>query len=155
MVNCFSFGISDQKLQKFKIVFPEMGKIFQAKLREFLKLSTMYHPERLLHALNGKVASKFVHEKALLLSRLGKHEEVMRIYCDELKDIQAAEEYCDRIWRQAQKQRSLVVLNKDNSYNSNDDDSNNNMVGLLNESCFYILYYLFLDIIYYIESISK
>ncbi len=36
----------------------------------------MYHPERLLHALDGKLASRFTQEKALLLSRMGKHEEV-------------------------------------------------------------------------------
>jgi hypothetical protein len=56
--------------------------VFQDKLREFLRTSEDYHPERLLPALEG-LPSHFLHEHALLLSKLGRHEEVLTIYVEQ------------------------------------------------------------------------
>lgn len=41
----------------------------------------------------------FRHEYALVLSRLGRHEEVLRIYVRQLQDLALAEEYCGRIFQ--------------------------------------------------------
>lgn len=40
-----------------------------------------------------------LHEYALVLSRLGKHDEVLKIYLSRLFDLQLAENYCDRMYR--------------------------------------------------------
>jgi hypothetical protein len=61
--------------------------VFQDKLREFLRTSEDYHPERLLPALEG-LPSHFLHEHALLLSKLGRHEEVLTIYVEQASDAQ-------------------------------------------------------------------
>ena len=39
---------------------------------------------------------QFLHEKALLLARLGRHYEVLRVYVHELGDLGLAERYCHR-----------------------------------------------------------
>lgn len=69
-------------------------KIYRKKLQFFLELSKDYSPETLLQF----IPSDFEHEKALLLSRLGRHEEVFQIYIHKLNDIPLAEKYCDRIY---------------------------------------------------------
>lgn len=55
-----------------------------------------YHPERLLPALEG-LPRPFLHERALLLSRLGRHEEVLRLYVEKLGDPALAEGYCEEV----------------------------------------------------------
>lgn len=55
-----------------------------------------YHPERLLPALEG-LPRPFLQERALLLSRLGRHEEVLRLYVERLKEPALAEGYCEEV----------------------------------------------------------
>ena len=74
----------------------ELAELYQPKLRKFLQTSKEYNPARLL----AVVPSHFLIEHALLLSRLGRHNEVLGIYVSQLKDAHLAEEYCDQIWRQ-------------------------------------------------------
>jgi hypothetical protein len=69
-------------------------KIYRKKLQFFLQSSRDYSPEILLEF----IPSDFEHENALLLSRLGRHEEVFQIYIHKLNDIPLAESYCDRIY---------------------------------------------------------
>lgn len=61
----------------------------------YIQTSTEFHPERALRLL----PPTFQHEYALVLSRLGRHEEVLRIYVRQLQDLALAEEYCDRIFQ--------------------------------------------------------
>jgi hypothetical protein len=40
-------------------------------------------------------------ERAVLLSRLGQHDQALMIYVRKLKDWRMAEQYCDRVWKSA------------------------------------------------------
>lgn len=76
------------------------------KLLDFLNSSTHYRPYRLLNKLpaNGKLITSSAanyaeapEAQAVLLGRLGKHDEALRIYVYNLKDYSAAETYCARL----------------------------------------------------------
>jgi len=70
-------------------------KIYRAKLQAFLESPlSEYRPERVMKFL----PTQFLHEYALLVSRLGKHEEALRIYVHQLHDLELSEQYCDRIY---------------------------------------------------------
>ncbi|XP_071963059.1 vam6/Vps39-like protein [Antedon mediterranea] len=70
----------------------ELGEV-RSKLLFFLETSRYYIPEQLLthFPFDG-----FFEERALLLGRLGRHEQALAIYAHVLKDTQMAEEYCSR-----------------------------------------------------------
>ncbi len=72
--------------------------LYRQKLRHFLQTSQQYNPARLL----AVVPPDYLLEHALLLSRLGRHTEVLQIYVVQLRDRVLAEKYCDRIWREQQ-----------------------------------------------------
>lgn len=76
---------------------------YRKKLHQFLVSSTFYDPVKLLNILNPK----FLHEKALILTRLGKYEDALFVYCCELKDFTLAETYCDQLF--------LIVKNLHNN----------------------------------------
>ncbi len=75
--------------------------LYRRKLRHFLQTSQQYNPARLL----AVVPPDFLLEHALLLSRLGRHTEVLQIYVVQLRDRVLAEKYCDRIWREQEQQQ--------------------------------------------------
>jgi hypothetical protein len=76
---------------------PALRAAFADKLRAFLQQSTLYDPGKLLAALPPAAQQ----EKALVLSRLGDHAAVLRVYVHDLNDPVLAEQYCDRIYRAA------------------------------------------------------
>lgn len=76
------------------------------KLLEFLNSSTYYRPYRLLKklAVDGELSKAAYltrtdapEAQAVLLGRLGKHDEALRIYVYKLRDYAAAEAYCARV----------------------------------------------------------
>ena len=73
-----------------------VARLYRYRLRRFLRDSADYHAEHMLQLLP---ADGFVRERALVLSRLGRHEDVLRIYVQALGAPKLAEQYCDRIWR--------------------------------------------------------
>ena len=87
----------------------ELGKIYRQKLRRLLRWPlAKIRAERLLSSL----PKSFLQEQALVLGRLGRHEDALRIlYCD-LGSMELALEYCDlRHDRQeAQKERDRARL---------------------------------------------
>ncbi|KAK7506799.1 hypothetical protein BaRGS_00001650, partial [Batillaria attramentaria] len=64
----------------------------RAKLIKFLHESKYYVPERLLthFPIDG-----FHEERAIILGRLGRHEQALAIYIHLLQDMRLAEEYCN------------------------------------------------------------
>ncbi|TYZ64656.1 hypothetical protein PybrP1_002502 [[Pythium] brassicae (nom. inval.)] len=65
------------------------------KLMAFLEAdSSAYHPERML----SRTPTEMVDERAALLSKLGRHHEVLQLYAVELKDASLAENYCNRCY---------------------------------------------------------
>uniref|UniRef100_A0AAX7TJ11 CNH domain-containing protein n=1 Tax=Astatotilapia calliptera TaxID=8154 RepID=A0AAX7TJ11_ASTCA len=68
----------------------ELGE-FRNKLLTFLDISTCYEPARLI---SDFPFDGLLEERALLLGRMGKHEQALFIYVHILKDTHMAEEYC-------------------------------------------------------------
>jgi hypothetical protein len=70
----------------------ELGKIYRSMLRQLLKWPlAKLRSDKFMEAL----PSSFLPEKALVLGRVGRHEDALRIlYCD-LKSLDLALEYCD------------------------------------------------------------
>uniref|UniRef100_A0A8C3A0R1 VPS39 subunit of HOPS complex n=1 Tax=Cyclopterus lumpus TaxID=8103 RepID=A0A8C3A0R1_CYCLU len=77
---------------------------FRNKLLSFLDISTSYEPARLI---SDFPFDGLLEERALLLGRMGKHEQALFIYVHILKDTRMAEEYCHSHYN------SLVDGNKD------------------------------------------
>ncbi|KAM9341423.1 vam6/Vps39-like protein isoform 2-T2 [Symphorus nematophorus] len=77
---------------------------FRNRLLSFLDVSTSYEPARLI---SDFPFDGLLEERALLLGRMGKHEQALFIYVHILKDTRMAEEYCRRYYN------SLVEGNKD------------------------------------------
>jgi hypothetical protein len=90
-------------------------KTYRRKLQFFLQTSTDYHPERILKFL----PPQFLHEYALLLSRLDKHEEVLKIYIHQLNDINLAQSYCDRIYSNANNDDKSITINHGKNLKNN------------------------------------
>jgi hypothetical protein len=90
-----------------------LGKRFRSKLRSFLSSSKHYDAQRMLAMLDevggdgggkqrgGKTSKGTQHEKALVLCRLGQHDRVLSIYVHQLRDVNLAESYCERIYMDA------------------------------------------------------
>ncbi|XP_005090680.1 vam6/Vps39-like protein [Aplysia californica] len=68
----------------------ELG-VMRKKLISFLQNSQYYIPERLLTRFP---TDGFFEERAILLGRLGRHEQALNIYIHVLKDTKLAEDYC-------------------------------------------------------------
>nr|XP_023015227.1 vam6/Vps39-like protein isoform X1 [Leptinotarsa decemlineata] len=67
----------------------------QKKLLHFLETSHQYTPE---NVLSNFPTNSLLEERAILLGRLGKHEESIAIYVRALGDVQKAERYCKKIY---------------------------------------------------------
>ncbi|XP_049596676.1 vam6/Vps39-like protein isoform X1 [Syngnathus scovelli] len=68
----------------------ELGE-FRNKLLSFLDISSSYEPAQLI---SDFPFDGLLEERALLLGRMGKHEQALFIYVHILKDTRMAEEYC-------------------------------------------------------------
>ena len=79
----------------------DLGKIYREKLRRLLGWhSSKVQPDQLMDAL----PSSFLREKALLLGQLGRHEDALRIFYSDLKNLELALEYCDARYEKQQAQ---------------------------------------------------
>ncbi|KAG8449632.1 hypothetical protein GDO86_016319 [Hymenochirus boettgeri] len=70
----------------------ELGE-FRRKLLDFLEISDCYQPDQLISyfPFDG-----LLEERALLLGRMGKHEQALFIYVHILQDTNMAEQYCHK-----------------------------------------------------------
>ncbi|XP_033637094.1 vam6/Vps39-like protein isoform X1 [Asterias rubens] len=95
----------------------EYGEL-RRKLLFFLETSSSYIPERLLthFPFDG-----FYEERALLLGRLGRHEQALAIYAHILKDTKRAEEYCRRNYARDPEANKDVYLSLFKTYISPPD----------------------------------
>ncbi len=80
-------------------------KIYRRKLQNFLLNSADYNPKRVLKFL----PQQYLHENALVLSRLGKHRDVLTIYIHQLDSLILAENYCDRMFRSVNEAKSKLA----------------------------------------------
>ncbi|KIY31689.1 hypothetical protein I305_05931 [Cryptococcus gattii E566] len=66
------------------------------KLLKFLNDSTHYRPYRVMNKLSGQ---EMPEARAILLGKMGKHEEALKIYVYRLQDYAAAESYCVKAYQ--------------------------------------------------------
>lgn len=65
------------------------------KLLQFLESSKQYTAENILSSFP---TDSLLEERAIILGRLGKHEQAITIYVRALGDIQKATEYCKKVY---------------------------------------------------------
>lgn len=73
------------------------GAHTRKKLLEFLEKSTCYTPDTVLGHFP---TDNLLEERAIIVGRLGRHEEALAIYVRALGDIEKAEEYCKKVYDQ-------------------------------------------------------
>jgi hypothetical protein len=87
--------INDLEIQNDDPESIKLYKIYRKKLQHFLASSYDYHPAKILKLL----PRAYLHENALVLSRLGRHRDVLIIYWKSLKNVNLAEGYCNQIYQ--------------------------------------------------------
>ncbi|KAF4320643.1 hypothetical protein JM18_004928 [Phytophthora kernoviae] len=81
--------------------------LLRRKLLQFLEFQgAAYHPERML----SRTPVEMVDEHAALLSKLGRHREVLQLYALELKDAALAEAYCNRCYESKTADSSIYSI---------------------------------------------
>lgn len=71
--------------------------VYRNALQDFLRTSRDYD----CAPAQAAIPADYTEEQALLLSRLGQHDQVLGIYLHELQDLGLCESYCDRIYSAA------------------------------------------------------
>ncbi|KAI8342574.1 vacuolar sorting protein 39 domain 2-domain-containing protein [Chlamydoabsidia padenii] len=79
----------------------------RGKLLQFLAESTHYRAEKILSRLP---MDDLFEERAVLLSRIGQHDQALDIYVYKLKNYSMAEEYCTKIYRDDPKKGAKIYL---------------------------------------------
>lgn len=67
---------------------------YRSKLQTFLRASSFYLPDKILELCT---ANHLHAERAILYEKLERHEETLLVFVNELGDINAAKDYCQRI----------------------------------------------------------
>jgi hypothetical protein len=106
-----------------------LGSIYRSKLRRLLKWPlARIRPERFMETL----PASFLQEKALMLGRVGRHEDALRILYRDLKSLELALEYCDDRFeqqkiveerRRIQQQRTIDMDHPSDSGPSEEDNA--------------------------------
>ncbi|PAV86093.1 hypothetical protein WR25_24421 isoform E [Diploscapter pachys] len=81
--------------------------LYRRSLLKFLHFSLYYSPQTILLQLNS---DGFYEERALILGRLKQHEQALTIYTCLLRDIEAAEKYCQLYFDREDETNSQVYL---------------------------------------------
>lgn len=99
-------GVISEREDSQKEDTTSLGKVYRQKLRQLLRWPlAKIRSERLMNSL----PKSFLQEQALVMGRLGNHEEALRVlYCD-CQSLQLALEYCDLRHEQLQKDRETQV----------------------------------------------
>jgi Vam6/Vps39-like protein vacuolar protein sorting-associated protein 39 len=82
-------------------------KLFRGKLQSFLQRpDSDFSAEKAVKALPREL----LHEYALVVSKMGRHEEALSIYCHQLANVELAEWYCHRIYDQGIKDIYMSLI---------------------------------------------
>ncbi|KAF9362961.1 Vam6/Vps39-like protein [Mortierella sp. NVP85] len=79
----------------------------RAKMLDFLNESTFYKAERILSRLP---VDGCYEERAILLSRIGQHDQALNIYVHKLNNFQAAEEYCIKNFNSLDTSKNVYLM---------------------------------------------
>ncbi|GAM17117.1 hypothetical protein SAMD00019534_002920 [Acytostelium subglobosum LB1] len=85
----------------------------RTKLINFLQTSKYYLPEKLLSRFP---TNDLYEERAILLSRISRHDQALAIYAHKLMNFKMAEEYCDRNYNKDKDESKDVYLSLLNVY---------------------------------------
>jgi hypothetical protein len=97
-----------------------LGRIYRLKLRKFLRWpKAKIRSEKFMNAL----PPSFLQEKALLLGRLGRHEDALRILYRDLKSLELALDYCDDRHEQLRIKSSITFQDQDQYEMPNEEDN--------------------------------
>ena len=99
----------------------ELGMIYRSMLRELLKWPlAKIRPEQFMESL----PPTFLQEKALVLGRLNRHEDALRILYRDLESLDLALEYCDDRYAQqkAQQEHKRARQQNNNSMYADNND---------------------------------
>lgn len=77
----------------------QAGQHIREKLRQFLEKSVHYTPETILVHFPF---DNLIEERAIILGRLERHQQVISIYINILNDIPKATEYCHNVFNRYQ-----------------------------------------------------
>lgn len=92
---------------------------YRSRLRRFLKGSDKYRAETVL----SWIPDDLPRERALVLARLGRHDDVLTVYADELRDDALAEAYCAEVWEAADAAKlRRLALGESGRRGDEDDD---------------------------------
>jgi len=78
---------------------------------KFLETSQHFNPENMLSYFFSPESTLLFEEKAILLSRIGQHEDALDIYVHKLKDNNMAENYCIKNYNPDKEKNRDVFLN--------------------------------------------
>jgi hypothetical protein len=92
----------------------QLYKVYRRKLQSFLGNSQEYHPSKVLKFL----PRQYLHENALVLSKLGRHREVLKIYLHQLRSQEMGETYCDKIFSHLCSSNGQIKDSKTNATNT-------------------------------------
>lgn len=81
--------------------------ILRRKLLAFLESSTHYHTEKMLSRFP---ADELLQERAILLARIGRHEQVLALYAHRLHDPSQALRYCHQVYNEQVEEARHVYL---------------------------------------------
>ncbi len=91
----------------------QLYKVYRRKLQSFLGNSQEYHPSKVLKFL----PRQYLHENALVLSKLGRHREVIKIYLQQLRSLEMGESYCETMFYQVNS--TTMTKPRDSKTNNN------------------------------------
>ncbi|KYQ92348.1 tetratricopeptide-like helical domain-containing protein (TPR) [Tieghemostelium lacteum] len=92
---------------------PGLLGTLRTKLINFLQTSKFYQPEKMLSRFPN---NDLFEERAILLSKIGRHEQALAIYAHRLKNFAMAEEYCDKHYNKDSEEARDVYLSLLNVY---------------------------------------
>ncbi|KAJ8612126.1 hypothetical protein CTAYLR_002431 [Chrysophaeum taylorii] len=116
-------------LLKARAAENQSEEAYRARLRRFLKTSARYRAETVLSWLPDDLP----RERALVLAKLGRHDDVLAVYADDLRDDSLAETYCAEVWEAADAKRTRRLAARGASTaparadNNNADDRRTNL----------------------------
>ncbi|XP_018576853.1 vam6/Vps39-like protein [Anoplophora glabripennis] len=91
----FHNALVHQYREKIVTEGPAVAEHTRKKLLQFLESSRQYTAENIL---NSFPTDSLLEERAIILGRLGKHEEALNIYVRALGDVEKAETYCRKVY---------------------------------------------------------
>lgn len=99
--------ISYQHLIKLNEIEQKDQPQIRTKLRTFLKQSKHYIAIKFMNKFTG---DEFNEERAILLSRINKHQEALNIYVQNIKRIDLAEKHCEEYYGTNEESKDVFLI---------------------------------------------